>query len=1018
MIEDKISLYGLGKYKFEFEDTSDRAANTFNVYDMPETFYLGKNQFKISVNKEYLVDGSKIFIDIVDSRGNAIFYKVSNLITPDRMRTIIVHVYDTTPLGECTVLIAGRLGVNPLSKQSIPFSNSPSSNIFKDIPNVIWRHRVNVSLTENVTDVIFDTLPVITYSEKRIPVYTDQNLNRSVSLYPTASGKIFMQSQPNSYENVDVSNDRVNDGTVVNKLPVPGVNGGLTFDTVGRSAASNPHSTIYSKGFEFSASMEGGQITVSNIQYEFPNDAASTGSFPRVDYSGSILKVVSDNLIQVYPPLYRTIKYKNASGGETQMVVNKFKNHSNFTASFFKSPSFTSSSNYQSYLNLQILNAEPEYGSVKKLNISYKEIGTAGQNLDLGNYPVLSTNVLKDGDKYEPDGKTGIRNLDIGVFNDPQKANTYWTASSNFDYDVTFGSRTSPYIKDGISILLDSIVDVPEHYYNIRLENTLPTVYKNVEYEFEFDLYFPMQDVYSYAVHPQVDVYISGSATVDTYDVNKRATLSKVDGIRGTYMGSVDINQGVLQRGKFNFKVAKGGDITPVFIIRSIGIDLGNISIKPRNLPGYSANLIETLVSLPDVNSSNEIMLNVGFLNSKNHPSDYSARLFGITFQGNTVTTGSGGGTVIPSGTVSGSDQLTSSFDPRYERRGTGIISSSQQLAPDISGSFAIVSSSLSRRIYSLELTSGSLNAYTGSSNSRLSALELNTGSMNSFSSSVNSRLAAQELRTGSYATTGSNIFRASQVITGSLIVSLSVSASSFTGVFNGAPSSSAQIKSLLPPGTPSGSDQFSSSYDGRYERRGTNILSSSAQIIYGSISGIPTNVFTSSQQVSYTLLSNVPSNIVSASQQLSSSYDVKYEVRGNNIASSSAQIKNFLPAGTVSSSQQINSGSFSGSFFGDGNQITGIVSSSYSLTSSYALIPSGTYGEFTGTTDGSGFLTIPHQLGFTPTIAVANVVSTVDSYLCTVRTKAATTFQLVIRRSTTGAAVASTSVTVNWICR
>jgi trimeric autotransporter adhesin len=44
------------------------------------------------------------------------------------------------------------------------------------------------------------------------------------------------------------------------------------------------------------------------------------------------------------------------------------------------------------------------------------------------------------------------------------------------------------------------------------------------------------------------------------------------------------------------------------------------------------------------------------------------------------------------------------------------------------------------------------------------------------------------------------------------------------------------------------------------------------------------------------------------------------------------------VPSGIVSSSTQINSGSFSGSFQGDGSGLTNIVSSSYSLTASYAL--------------------------------------------------------------------------------
>lgn len=87
-------------------------------------------------------------------------------------------------------------------------------------------------------------------------------------------------------------------------------------------------------------------------------------------------------------------------------------------------------------------------------------------------------------------------------------------------------------------------------------------------------------------------------------------------------------------------------------------------------------------------------------------------------------------------------------------------------------------------------------------------------------------------------------------------------------------------------------------------------------------------------------------------------------------------------------------------------------------VTASYALIPSGTYGEYTGTTNDTGLLIIPHQLGTTPTMAVANVVSSTTPYFCLIRTKTSTDFDIIVMESTTGIGVASESVTVDWICR
>ena len=80
--------------------------------------------------------------------------------------------------------------------------------------------------------------------------------------------------------------------------------------------------------------------------------------------------------------------------------------------------------------------------------------------------------------------------------------------------------------------------------------------------------------------------------------------------------------------------------------------------------------------------------------------------------------------------------------------------------------------SSNNERLSTIETSTGSLNSYTSSNNTKLGIIEGTTGSLNTFTSSANSRLGSIEDKTGSYATTGSNIFQGTQIITGSLFVS------------------------------------------------------------------------------------------------------------------------------------------------------------------------------------------------------------------------------------------------------
>jgi len=98
---------------------------------------------------------------------------------------------------------------------------------------------------------------------------------------------------------------------------------------------------------------------------------------------------------------------------------------------------------------------------------------------------------------------------------------------------------------------------------------------------------------------------------------------------------------------------------------------------------------------------------------------------------------------------------------------------------------------------------------------------------------------------------------------------------------------------------------------------------STASYVEYNNVTNKPTLVSASSQ-ISYGGLSNIPADIVS----------------------SSAQVIAFLPTGTVSSSVQINTGSFTGSFIGEltgsllgtSSHAVAAVSSSYALTASFAM--------------------------------------------------------------------------------
>lgn len=129
-----------------------------------------------------------------------------------------------------------------------------------------------------------------------------------------------------------------------------------------------------------------------------------------------------------------------------------------------------------------------------------------------------------------------------------------------------------------------------------------------------------------------------------------------------------------------------------------------------------------------------------------------------IILNGTTYTSLTGSGT-IPSGTVSGSSQLTSSYDSRYVLSGSvsavpaGTISGSAQIT-----AFGFVSSSTSIPVGTISGSSQLTSSYDGR--------YVQTGSFNTLTQSFNSFTASAQS-----VTTGSNSFNGTQTITGSLII-------------------------------------------------------------------------------------------------------------------------------------------------------------------------------------------------------------------------------------------------------
>lgn len=204
-------------------------------------------------------------------------------------------------------------------------------------------------------------------------------------------------------------------------------------------------------------------------------------------------------------------------------------------------------------------------------------------------------------------------------------------------------------------------------------------------------------------------------------------------------------------------------------------------------------------------------------------------------------------------------------------------------------------------------------------------------------SATVGSILPTSTGSTGGSATLPSNVvssslqfFTITAPFTGSFTGSFTGDGSGLFGVTATLPSnivsSSTQITysgiSSIPSGIVSSSLQFSnitSPFTGSFKGDGSGLT--------GITATLPSNIVSSSAQITYSGITGAPSNLISSSFQIASDISGSF----NNASSS------FSNRVTTLETKTVYSGSFSGSFVGNGSGLTNIVSASYALSASYS---------------------------------------------------------------------------------
>lgn len=173
MAKKEIIYQGLADFPVAIEDFSASSPSYFLVTKMPTEFYAGPNIFKFKGNSSLFKEDEPVYIEILDSNGDPIYYEVG-LDLESASQTAIVSVFineDTTP-GQGYIILCGTVN-NDIN--GIPQDTSSA--------NIRWVAPIYIDPSKrNDTDIIYDALPEVTITSS-VGTYASPDYNGSSNRY-------------------------------------------------------------------------------------------------------------------------------------------------------------------------------------------------------------------------------------------------------------------------------------------------------------------------------------------------------------------------------------------------------------------------------------------------------------------------------------------------------------------------------------------------------------------------------------------------------------------------------------------------------------------------------------------------------------------------------------------------------------------------------------------------------------------------------------------------------------------
>ena len=569
-MERKEAVYrGLEFIPVLFEDKSLTSPEYFQISEFPTRLTAGKNLFKLRGHPTNLRTGGALGFEVLDYNGDPIYSEVVDYIDEDKSRVIAIYIYENTSPGDCTITLVA---------DAATIENNPTPPDWKNKVNVRWTRTVPVNpMVPNVSEIIFETLPIVTVTEQ-IGVQLDRQY--ATTQFPT-----------------------YNTGQV-------------------RFFSLNNQPAIELTGGKFESDMQNGTITVSSPVNPTPTPAYAIST---TAYTSTIKKILTPTTALLDRPY--TVYSSQSIFPHT---YNAFTD-STYSVLYEAMPTYSETENSQSFAYIQIEGLEPATGDISRTKIYTNNKGT------IGTWDLVNDVKLEETEIFVPSTASLLPDVSIGTFVTQSTVDTYWEGHS-YQGNVESTAPTLTWTTASLdrAVLIDSATNITAN--NSVLTFQTKNAYNGVfiatsSYKVTFDALGTRSSV-SNNNNPVISVYMSGSAfdfdTTDLFNQELPVTLGKRIGELKVTSDSQRFDDVV-----FNFETDNTGDGALIFVVESGQWQISDVRTTTDNDVGYTPNYtrIKTFVETTH-KIDNQISFKVEYYNIDGVASNHVTYVYDKDWEG------------------------------------------------------------------------------------------------------------------------------------------------------------------------------------------------------------------------------------------------------------------------------------------------------------------------------------------------------------------------------------------------